>query len=254
MSRSPFEEILLSNSDETFQNMIKVFILSITAIMISLSLLITFNITIGDNFILLIIAVSAAMLFVYLNFVYRYYQRRQAMINHGTDHKGLENINVGEEGFLDTSTLNEYPEYLFPDEVWNDLPQRPKNDVREGLKALDSGAWTASVIMFIRATEFMLSEWYQMQSPGNEEDIHWISIQRRIQTLAQDQGRTDLSDEISEFRQIRNSVVHPESDLSEKDAHEKVLKLRDLLIEIDELIGESHQLRLNDFDETNSEE
>lgn len=254
MSKSPLEEILPDAPDRTFQNMIRVFIFFITIIMAALVLLIAFNISIENNFLPLIMGVSVVMLFVYLSFVYRYYQRRQMMIEQIPGREEIKSLEGTEEGFLDTSILNEYPEHLFPDDVWSDLPNRPKNDIQEGLKALDSGAWTAAVIMFIRATEYMLSDWYQIQSPGGDENIHWISIQRRIQTLSQEEDRVDLLDEIEEFRKVRNSVVHPESDLSEKEAHEKVLRLRNLIIEMDNLIGESHQLRLSDFEESNIEE
>lgn len=151
-------------------------------------------------------------------------------------------------GPLDIEGLSNSPERFFRDEIWENLPQKPKQDIQEALISLDSGAPTASVLMGVKATEYALVEWYELETGRKGEAVQWFEI---IRWLERDPNFTDdesIINRVNRLRKLRNQAAHPREQITVEEAQEILLDVREIISFVYSRV-DSVQTRLSDFKE-----
>lgn len=154
----------------------------------------------------------------------------------------------GSEGLLNIDELSKSPGKFFRGDIWENLPKKPKQDIEEALIALNSGAPTASVLMGIKATEYALVEWYEIETGRKGEPVHWVEIYRWLERDPQFSSEDDIVKRVQRLREIRNEAAHPGKAISKREAQEVLLDVREVISRVYSRI-DSVQMRLTDFTE-----
>lgn len=148
-------------------------------------------------------------------------------------------IPISRKGFFDVEKAIEAPEDLFDQEVWDWMPERPRDDIRQACRALAVHCPTASVFLALRAVEDRLREWYQEETGGDIEGKSWGRVLDKFEEEYQedDEDLPPLLSHLGYLKDKRNEVSHPEKSPSWKEAERTIYRVEGTISEIYEEIG-----------------
>ena len=160
-----------------------------------------------------------------------------------------EDLYDTEEGMLNLDSLQDSPELLFEEEVWESLPDKPKNYIREATVSLSNGAYSAGTLVAIKAAEYAILEWLRSRTGRQIDHANWRYINFIVEkTPVGSNEEEKIIESIKELRDRRNSAAHATTPISRREAEQTLVKIKDL-IETIYLSIDTYQARLSDFSE-----
>jgi len=138
----------------------------------------------------------------------------------GKELREVQTVPVDSSGIIDTNKLLESPEDLFTSSVWEWLDEMPRNDLQEACRSLAVGNSTSVVILSLRAVEYCLLKWHEMET-GELLDAPWGMLLNFLVDyhLSDDKEDGTLPEKLSDLppvlsnlfylKERRNSVNHP---------------------------------------------
>lgn len=146
-------------------------------------------------------------------------------------------ISVTDRGLFNVSQAMKNPSQLFGRETWKELPERPKNDIREACSSLAVECPTAAVMLSLRAVEDRLRAWYE-QKTDKRLDQAWGRVLDELEDEFEDESNPPaILSNLDYLREKRNEVNHPEKSPSWQEAETTLYMVRGTINEIHELMN-----------------
>lgn len=142
---------------------------------------------------------------------------------------------ISNRGMFDVEAAMENPKELFDSEVWEWLPELPKNDIVEACQCLAVESSTGSMILSLRAVEDCLRQWYVNEIDGDEgvDRTPWGGVLDDLEDHFGDQSRQPaVLTNLDYLRMKRNQVNHPQKSPSWSEAEATLFIVRDTIREI----------------------
>ena len=144
---------------------------------------------------------------------------------------------ISNRGLFDVEAAMENPKELFDPEIWDWLPDLPKNDIVEACQCLAVESSTGSMILSLRAVEDCLRHWYVNETDGDtgSEGPGWNGVLENLEDHFGDQSRRPaVLTNLDYLRLKRNQVNHPDKSPSWSEAEATLFIVRDTIREIHE--------------------
>jgi hypothetical protein len=149
-------------------------------------------------------------------------------------------IAISSRGLFDVEKAMESPSDLFEREVWEWLPELPRNDISEACRCLAIESPTAATFLSLRAVEDCLRIWYQHESGGKVDETAWGGILRKLkQEFGDGNSKPPVLTNLDYLRMKRNEVNHPDKSPSWSEAEATLYIVRNTITEIYEEV-DSH--------------
>lgn len=150
--------------------------------------------------------------------------------------KELENekrVAISSSGLFDTEEAMRNPNQLFDNgSVWQDLPDRTKDDLTEACRALAFGCTTSSVIMSLRAVESRLQKWYKSETSRSIEKRTFGQVLSELDDTYSKSDRPAILSHLDYLKERRNQVAHPNRSPGRQEAESTLIMVRETISDI----------------------
>lgn len=151
----------------------------------------------------------------------------------------VDRIPLNGASLLDIPGLLKSPEELFGDErVWEDLPERPKEDLVQSMLSLGVRAPTGSIFLSLRAVEDRLREWYESETGRDIESRTFGQVIGELDDHYDEQDRPKILSHLQYLKEQRNEVAHPDKSPELREAESTLVNVRETIMNIEQQLSD----------------